>query len=116
MGTTVTCFHNIQRRQFRKNLLQKARAMQVVKAYTGMGRHHNLVQFVTNAFTTDNLQSFSIAAKGFKSLVFDIEIQLRGKTHTTQHAQRIIAKSDVGIKRCTNDAVFQIEDAIERIH
>ena len=90
--------------------------MQLQQSYTGMCGQENLVQFFSNAFSADNLQSLSIAAKGIFCLLLNIKAQLRGETHTTKHTQRIIREGDIRIQRCTNQSIFQVVYTIKRVH
>lgn len=90
-----------------ENEAEKTATVQVHKATAWLMRHHDFVELLRDTLPADNLYPLGIALQSRKGLVVDIELKLCGKPDTTQHPQRVVAESDVGVKRCADDAVFQ---------
>ena len=78
-------------------------------------RVDDLIEFVLDALSADNLDPVGHALKGHESLVFDLEIQLRRKTDAAHHAQGVVGKGDARLQRGGDDAVFEVGQTIERI-
>ena len=116
MRASTNGLHIVESGELGQDELQETRAVEVVETRAGMRSHDDLVQFVLNAFSTDDLQSLGIPRQRLKGVVVDVEAQLGGKAHTAHHAQRVIAECDVGIEWRSNDAIFQVVDAIEGVH
>ena len=89
--------------------------MQVDKATARLSGHHDLVELLGDALTTDDLDTVGIALQSLEGLVVDIEFQLGRKADAAKHTQRIIRERDVGIERRADDAVLKIVEAIKRI-
>ncbi len=114
--TVVAHLHYVERCQFGQDKIEQSAALQINKAATGRRRHHNLVEFVLDALSADNLYTVGIAFEGRKSLVLNVEVELCGKTYAAQHAQRVVGKGDIGVERRADDAVLEIVDAVERVN
>ena len=116
MRTSVPCFHSLQGSKFRENQRQQTATFQINKTFWGNRRKNNLIQFVRNTFTGDDFNPFLIPAKRFESIIVNVKAQLRSKTDATHHAQRIIAESDIRVKRSADCLFLPILHASERVY
>ena len=116
MRTPVPCLHPLQSSKFRENQRQQPAAVEVDKPFGWNRRKNNLIQFIRNALTGNNPNPFLIAAKRIESIVVNIKAQLRGKTDTAHHAQRVVTKSNIGVERSTNRLLLHIFQPAERIY
>jgi cell division transport system permease protein len=62
------------------------------------------------------VDAFPVGHDGVECFGMNIESQLRRKPNGAHHAQRIVAKRDIGVQRRSDNAVFQILQAIEIIY
>ena len=115
MRTSFYLFHPLHSCQLRKNERQQAAPGQLHETLRRRRGHHYLVQFIGNTLAGDNLYPFPVPFQCLERLFVYIKIQLGGKTHTTHHAQRVVAESDVGVERRTDEAVFHVPHAVERV-
>ena len=115
MRTSVYLFHPLHSCQLGKNERQQAAPSQLHEAFRRRGRHHYLIQFVGNTLAGDDLYPFPVPFQCLERLFIYIKIQLGGKTHAAHHAQRVVAESNVGVERRTDEAVFHVPHAVERV-
>ena len=97
MRSAIALLDDIQRCQFRHYNLQQATTLQILKAHTGMGSHHDFIQLHLYPFATDYLDALSHSLQGIKRLLLYLEIQLGGKADASHHAQRIVAEGNLGV-------------------
>ena len=116
VGTTIAGFNYIERHQLGDNQLKQPTTVKIYEAFAWRLGQHYLVKFVVNTLSTDDFYTLGITLQGFKRLVFYKEIQLCCKANTTHHAQRIIGKCYIWVERCTDNTVFHVVNAIERIN
>ena len=116
MRSAVPCFHLIHHYQFRQDEVKQTCILQIIKSTARMLREHNLVHLVTDALGTDNLQALGITGESIIGLIFYLEIELSGKTHTTHHTERVIREGNIWVERSGNNTIFHIINAIERIY
>ena len=76
----------------------------------------DLVQFVLDALAAHDLDTVGHPLQRLIGLLLDLEIQLRGETHTAHHPQRIVRESDFRVEGCGDDAVFEICQPVEGIN
>lgn len=98
----------VQSGEFGQYERQQTASVQFDKAYGGYGGGQYLAKLLTDAFLADNMDSFAITLQGVKSLVVYAEIQLRSKSYTAQHTQRIVGKGDVRVEWSANNTVLQV--------
>ena len=58
----------------------------------------------------------SISFKRLECFVFNHKIELSSETHTAHHAQWVIRECYIRVKRRSNNAIFQIFNAIEGVY
>ena len=116
MSTPVAGFHLIKCTQFRNNQFEQPRILQIIETGTWMLSEHNLIQFISNAFAADNLQTVGISLQSLISFRLYLKIKLGSKTDATHHTKRIVGKSNIRIQWCSNDAIFHIIYTIKRIY
>ena len=108
VGNTILCLNNVECCKFGHDELEKSAAMEINKTATWSGRHENLIEFVLDALTTDDIDTLGIAREGIEGLVLDHEIELGCEAHATQHAQGVVGEGDVGVERSGNDTILEV--------
>ena len=116
MGSAIAFLHDVESRQLRQQNLQQSAALQIVETDARVGSHHDFVQFHLNAFAAYNFDAAGHSFEGLERLGLNLEIQLGGKADAAHHAQRIVRKSDIRLKGCGYDSVFQISKSVERVY
>ena len=114
--SSIACFHNIKFHQFRKNNIEESRLTKIIETDAWMRREHYLVHFFLNALTAYYLQAVGITTECLTRFFLNLKIELSGKSHTAKHAQRVVGKSDIWIKRCCYNTVFHIKYAIKWVN
>ena len=111
----VAFLHAVESRHFGQDDFEQTAAIQIDKSTRRVGRKHDFIEFVDNAFRRDDLYAFAVALQRFERLFLDLKIELRGKSHAAHHAKRVVTEGNVRIERCGHDAIFQIIETSERI-
>ena len=115
MCTAVFLLDDIEGRKFGQDDVQKSTALQIFEADAGMRGEDDLVEFVLDALAAHNLDTVGHPFQCLIGLLFNLEIQLRGETYAAHHAQRVVRKSDLRVKGCGDDTVFEICQSVEGI-
>ena len=115
MGLAVAGLHTLQCHEFGKDEGQQATAVQLHKSLARHRTEQNLIELVGNAFAADDADALLVAFQGLEGLIINIEAQLRSEAHAAHHAQGIVAKGDVGIKRRTDGLVIEVVDTSKGI-
>ena len=87
----------------REDELQQPALKQQLEAVARLRGHDNLVQLRCNPLLRHNLDALLVAGQRVVGIGLDVEIQLRSEADSPQHPQRIIGKSDLSFKRCSNN-------------
>ena len=115
MRTSVYLFHPLHSCQLGKNERQQAAPSQLhgslSKAWASSLSYSIRRQYARG----DDLYPFPVPFQCLERLFIYIKIQLGGKTHAAHHAQRVVAESNVGVERRTDEAVFHVPHAVERV-
>ena len=80
------------------------------------GRKDDFIQFVGNTLFGNDLNPVFVAGNGIESSLFQKKAQLRSKTNSAHHAQRVVRESNVGIEWSAYNEVFQVFQPVERVN
>ena len=99
----------------RQDVLQQPAFIQQLEADGRSRRHHDLVQFLRDAFHGDDLDAFRVARDGVERLGLDVEMQLSGETDGPHHAQRVVGVGDVRIQGRPDGQLLEVFHAVEGV-
>ena len=116
MCPPITCFHTLKGSQFRKNQGQQTGTVQIYKPFRGNRRKYYLIKFIGNTLLGDNGYTPTVAAQRLKCSIINIKVQLSGKTDAPHHAQWVVTKCNIRVKRSTDCFFFQIFYTTERVY
>ena len=115
MCTALACLHIVEHGELRKNQREQTRTVQVYESTAGLVGKDDLVEFLLDTLSADDFQPFSVARQCVEGLVFDVELQLCGESHTAHHAQRVVGEGNIRVEGRADNAVLQVSESVERI-
>ena len=115
MRLAVLLLHDVEGSQFGQDDIQQSTALQVDKAFAGLGREDDFVQFVLDTLAADDLDPVGHPLQRLERLVLDLEVQLGGKPYAAHHPQGIIRERDAGFQWSGDDAVLQIRQTVKGV-
>ena len=115
MGTAILLVDDVEGGKFGEDDLQEAATLQVFETDAGVRRHDDLIEFVLDAFATDDLDTLSHPFQSHEGLVLNLEIELGGKSDAAHHAQGIVGEGNIGFQGCGDDAILEVSQAIEGV-
>ena len=104
-----------QRRQFGKENIGQARVHDPLQGRDHMLPHDDPVQFVANAFGTDDRKPLRHGGRRFDRFRIGGETERGGKPEQSEHAKRVVSERDVGIQRCPQDGGTEVDEPVVRI-
>ena len=115
VSLAVDHLNAFQQGELRQDILQQPTFVEQHKARRRPVSHHDLVQLIGDALHRHDLDAFGVAGNGVERLGLDIEMQLRGETDGTHHAQRVVRVGDIRIQRRPDGQLLKVAHAIEGI-
>ena len=116
VGTPVHRLHPFHRCQFGEDEGEESAAGEFDESLAGMRSHHDLVEFVYDAFARDDADALTVALQRSKGLLVNLEIELCGKAYGTHHAQGVVRESDVRIQRRAYEPVLHVVQSVEAVN
>ena len=111
----MSLFH-VECRQLRKHDIQQSAALHLHESHRRGGRQHYLVELVDDTLAADDAYAFTVAVESVEGLLVNAEIELRGETDASHHAQWVVAEGDIRVKGRADDAVLHILLSVEGVY
>ena len=115
VGMLATALHATHAVELGKDVLQQTRVTHQGKTNRWHRRCHYLTELHRDTLLSNYVYSLRLTTYAVVGLVVDIEAELRGKSHSTHHAQRVVGEGCVGLARGADNAILEVVDATKRI-